>query len=70
VVGEVCPKTQTEMLITIIIGIASSVLNGIIIGNMAMYMVEINRSNTEFQKSMDVVNGAMTSLNIHGEIKR
>jgi hypothetical protein len=58
------------MLITIVICIASSVLNGIIIGNMAMYMVEINRSNAEFQNSMDVVNGAMTSLNIHGEIRR
>jgi hypothetical protein len=43
-VGEVCPKTKTEIFITILIHTISAVLNGIIIGNMAMYMVEINKS--------------------------
>ena len=64
VVGEVTPKTEIEIFMAIIILITSAVLNGIIIGNMAMYMQEINKENQEFQNSMDVVNGAMSCLNI------
>ena len=48
VVGEVCPRTKTEIFVTIIIHITSAVLNGIIIGNMAMYMMELNKSGAEF----------------------
>jgi hypothetical protein len=70
VVGEVCPRNTTELGVTIVIHITSAVLNGIIIGNMAMYMIEINKSHSNFQESLDVVNGAMNSLSIHGEVKR
>tara|TARA_B110000285_G_scaffold216762_1_gene264369 strand:- start:1131 stop:1277 length:147 start_codon:yes stop_codon:yes gene_type:complete len=48
VVGETCPKTKTEIFVTIMVHITSAVLNGIIIGNMAMYMVEINKSTADF----------------------
>ena len=45
VVGEVCPKTKLEIFITILVEILSAVMNGILIGNMAMYMYELNKNN-------------------------
>jgi hypothetical protein len=47
-VGEVCPRTQTEILIAIPILVISSIMNGLIIGNMALYLSELNRKDAEF----------------------
>jgi len=47
-VGEVCPKTMNELIVTIFVLILSSILNGLIIGNMALYMNELNRKNADF----------------------
>lgn len=47
-VGEVCPRTQLEILIAIPILIISSIMNGLIIGNMAMYLQELNKKNADF----------------------
>ena len=47
-VGEVCPRTQTEILVAIPILVVSSIANGLIIGNMALYLSELNRKDAEF----------------------
>ena len=44
-VGEVCPRTQNEIIIAIPILIISSIVNGLIIGNMALYISELNRKS-------------------------
>ena len=40
-VGEVCPRTSSELLVAIPILILSSIVNGLIIGNMALYISEL-----------------------------
>jgi len=69
-VGEVCPRTQVEVLVAIGVLILSSILNGLIIGNMALYMNELNKKNAEFQRKLDTVNTAMKALNLNLELRR
>lgn len=69
-VGEVCPRTMVELLVAISVLIMSSILNGLIIGNMALYMSELNRKNAEFQRKMDTVNTSMNTLNLTNDLKR
>ena len=47
-VGEVCPRTQNEILVAVPILVLSSIANGLIIGNMALYLSELNRKDSEF----------------------
>jgi len=47
-VGEVCPRTQKEIYVAIAILILSSIFNGLIIGNMSLYLTELNKKNAEF----------------------
>ena len=63
-VGEVCPREQGEIIIAIPILILSSIANGLIIGNMALYISELNKKNADFQSKMDTVNTAMKTLNL------
>ena len=44
-VGEVCPWNQLELIVAIPILIISSIVNGLIIGNMALYTSELNKKN-------------------------
>lgn len=69
-VGEVCPREQIEITVAIPILILSSIVNGLIIGNMALYIQELNKKNTEFQKTMDLVNTSMKSLNLSNDLRR
>ena len=69
-VGEVCPRTQLEIIIAIPILIISSIANGLIIGNMAMYLQELNKKNADFQKNMDTVNTAMNALGLEIDLRR
>lgn len=69
-VGEVCPRTQAEILVAIPILILSSIANGLIIGNMALYISELNKKNAEFQRKMDTVNTAMKALNLSDDLRR
>ena len=45
-------------------------MNGLIIGNMALYMNELNKKNAEFQRKLDTVNTAMKALNINKDLRR
>lgn len=47
-VGEVTPRTQTEVILAIPILIVSSIMNGLIIGNMALYISELQKKQSEF----------------------
>lgn len=58
-VGEVCPRTTYEFAAAIPILILSSIVNGLIIGNMAVYLAEFSKTKAEFQSKMDTVNTAM-----------
>lgn len=69
-VGEVCPRTQIETFVAICVLILSSILNGLIIGNMALYMNELNKKNAEFQRKLDTVNTAMKALNLDQMLRR
>lgn len=69
-VGEVCPRTQKEIIIAIPILIISSIVNGLIIGNMALYISELNRKSQDFQRKMDTVNTAMNTLNLSSDLRR
>uniref|UniRef100_A0A7S3CT47 Cyclic nucleotide-binding domain-containing protein n=1 Tax=Strombidium rassoulzadegani TaxID=1082188 RepID=A0A7S3CT47_9SPIT len=69
-VGEVCPRTQAEILVAIPILILSSIVNGLIIGNMALFISELNKKNSEFQRKMDTVNTAMKTLNLSKDLRR
>ena len=69
-VGEVCPRTVNELSLSIFVLIMSSIINGLIIGNMALYMNELNRKNADFQRKMDTVNTAMKNLNLIDPLRR
>lgn len=69
-VGEVTPKTQNEVMTAIPILIVSSIMNGLIIGNMAMYIAELQKKESEFQKKMDTVNTAMNNLKLNASLRR
>jgi len=69
-VGEVCPRTETEIMVAVPILIVSSIMNGLIIGNMALYISELNKKQGDFQKKMDTVNTAMNNLNLSTELRR
>lgn len=69
-VGEVCPRAQLEILVAIPILIFSSIINGLIIGNMALFIHELNKKNADFQKKMDTMNTAMKTLNISKDLRR
>ena len=69
-VGEVTPRTQTEVCVAIPILIISSIMNGLIIGNMALYISELNKKGAEFQRKMDTVNTAMNNLNLSDSLRR
>lgn len=67
-VGEVCPRTTTELGVAIPILILSSIVNGLIIGNMALYLAELYKKKLEFQRKMDIVNTAMRQINSTTEL--
>ena len=50
--------------------ILSSIVNGLIIGNMALYITELNKKNADFQQKMDTVNTAMKTLNLSSDLVR
>ena len=64
-VGEVCPKTPIENWLAIILLVLSCSFNGYIIGNMALYLIELEKNNTEFQRKLDTANTAMMSLELN-----
>ena len=45
-------------------------MNGLIIGNMALYLQELNKKNADFQTNMDTVNTAMNALNLDANLRR
>jgi hypothetical protein len=45
-------------------------MNGLIIGNMALYLQELNKKNADFQKNMDTVNTAMNALGLDSNLRR
>ena len=45
-------------------------MNGLIIGNMAMYLQELNKKNASFQRNMDTVNTAMNALRLDDTLRR
>jgi len=49
-VGEVVPRNSTENFMAIIALVVSSMINGFVIGNMALYIYEMNKINAEFQR--------------------
>ena len=63
-VGEVCPRTTVELSLAIPMMIISSIANGIIIGNMQLYLVELSAKKSAFQSKMDTVNTALSSTTI------
>ena len=69
-VGEVCPRTVEENIVAIVLLVSSCIVNGFIIGNMALFMTELNRAQAEFQVQLDTINFAMKSLNIPNNLKR
>lgn len=69
-IGEVCPRTENEIFLAIPILIVSCIMNGLIIGNMSLYLQELNKKDDEFQQKLDSVNTAMNSLNLDKNLKR
>lgn len=69
-VGEVCPREQIEIMVAIPILIISSIVNGLIIGNMALFISELNKKNATFQQKMDTVNTSMKMLNLSADLRR
>ena len=45
-------------------------MNGLIIGNMALYLSELDKKSQEFQTKMDTVNTAMNNLNLKPLLRR
>ena len=45
-------------------------MNGLIIGNMALYLQELNTKNSDLQKNMDTVNTAMNALGLDEDLRR
>lgn len=57
-------------MVAVFIMVVSLIVNGLIIGNMALYLSELNRKTSEFQSKMDTVNTAMNNLNLSKELSR
>ena len=50
--------------------LVSLIVNGLIIGNMALYIQERNMKNFEFQTKMDTIFTAMNNLKLSNELRR
>jgi hypothetical protein len=48
-VGEVVPRTETEVYVACVIIFCSLIINAVLIGNMSVYMSELNVKNIQFQ---------------------
>ena len=48
----------------------SSIVNGLIIGNMALYIFELNKKNQFFQQKLDTVNTSMNHLMLPVDLRR
>lgn len=57
-------------MVAVPILIVSSIMNGLIIGNMALYLSELGKKTSEFQTKMDTVNTAMNNLKLSPELTR
>jgi hypothetical protein len=68
--SEISPRTHAELIFGILVLLISSLLNGLIIGNMALYMTELHKKKNEFNRKMDTVNSAMNNLNLDLNIRR
>jgi len=44
-IGEMVPQNPLENLVASIALVLSSLINGFVIGNMALYLIELNRNN-------------------------
>ena len=69
-VSEVSPRTVWELIAAINILIISSCINGLIIGNMALFMSELSKKKSQFNSKMDIVNTAMNNLELNENIRR
>ena len=49
--------------------ILSSIVNGLIIGNMALYLAELYKKKHEFQRKMDIVTTAMRQIDTPPELR-
>lgn len=58
-IGEVCPRNSIELITAIFLMIINAIINGIVIGNMSIYLAEIYEKKVKFQEKMDTVNMAM-----------
>lgn len=69
-IGEMCPRTNTEIFISLIIMITSAFLIANIFGQMAVLTKEMNAKTIKFQEQLDTVNTAMKNLNLPVWLRR
>lgn len=61
---EISAKNESQFLTAICILVLSSIMNGLIVGNMAHNINEINQDTKKLQKHLDTMNGAMKQLQL------
>ena len=64
-VAEVCPRTAYETILAMNILMLGSILNGIIIGNMAVQMTQLYQKKKNFNQKMDTINSAINTLELN-----
>lgn len=69
-VGEVVPRYINEIVIATFILLGSAIVNALVIGNMALLQEELSRKSTEFQQKIDLVNTAMTNLDLPRQLSK
>ena len=69
-VGEVCPRTNLELCIAIVVMVISAFLIANIFGEMAVLTKEMNAKTIKFQEQLDTVNTAMKNLNLPVWLRR
>jgi predicted PurR-regulated permease PerM len=69
-IGEMCPKTEMELIVSTIIMVVSAFLIANIFGQMAVLTKEMNAKTIKFQEQLDTVNTAMKNLNLPVWLKR
>ena len=67
---EISPKLELQFFTAICILMLSSIMNGLIVGNMAHNINDINQSTKKLQQHLDTMNGAMNQLQLPPHIMR
>jgi flagellar motor component MotA len=67
--GEICPISITQTVIASLVIIIGSIVTAFIFGNMAAIMATINKKDSHFTETMDLVQTIMRTMKLPEKIQ-